>query len=195
VFRRNAGFLSPDREENARLALDGKSAHKKSWLGIAHEGWRNVQSARLSADQSGVGVSQKGPSSIISNSPIPVCTPSLAAVRLSVTLEDGSELATRILHTRDLFGESVLAGAATHESAVVTERTKAMFWSVVELEQQILRDPRLGLALMQYVLRRSESWRVASTTRPCTRLRSGSRWLSCTSPSYLPRPDRRAGCA
>jgi CRP/FNR family cyclic AMP-dependent transcriptional regulator len=56
----------------------------------------------------------------------------------------------------ELFGESALADE-NHgsEQAVALEDTQAMSWPIAEIENLILRRPRLGLALLQVVTKRN----------------------------------------
>ena len=44
-------------------------------------------------------------------------------------------------------------GMAKRKSGLL-ENVKTMCWSTAEIEQQIEREPRLGLALVQYLVRR-----------------------------------------
>src|SRR5204863_8509330 len=69
-------------------------------------------------------------------------------VKVSHTAPDGSQTVVRIVPPDGFFGESSLLGAQSDsESAVALENVKTMCWSNTEIEQQIEREPRLGLAL------------------------------------------------
>ena len=77
-------------------------------------------------------------------------------VKVSQTALDGSQTVVRIVPPDGFFGESsLLGGQADSESAVALENVKTMCWSTAEIEQQIEREPRLGLALVQYLVRQS----------------------------------------
>jgi CRP/FNR family transcriptional regulator len=68
----------------------------------------------------------------------------------------GIELLVDIYKTDELFGESALIGLCdTHEKAITFEDTKVMVWTRNEVEELILRQPRLGVALLQTLTRRS----------------------------------------
>ena len=73
--------------------------------------------------------------------------------RVSVTVvgSGGKEVVARIVGPEGAFGETSLIRSHALERAVTLDPCKVMFWSVEELEGQIERQPRLGLALMQHV--------------------------------------------
>jgi CRP/FNR family cyclic AMP-dependent transcriptional regulator len=78
----------------------------------------------------------------------------LGRVKLTNITDDGSQLVARIVSTEGLFGESSLIGAyPRHECAVALDNVTLMSWSATEIENQIEREPRLGLALSQYLVR------------------------------------------
>ena len=78
----------------------------------------------------------------------------LGRVKLTNITDDGSQLVARIVSTEGLFGESSLIGASRHnECAVALDTVSLMSWSASEIENQIEREPRLGLALSQYLVR------------------------------------------
>jgi len=52
-----------------------------------------------------------------------------------------------------MFGESGLIEAGIAESAVTMDETSIMNWTRNEIENQIERDPRLGIALSQFLVR------------------------------------------
>jgi CRP-like cAMP-binding protein len=75
--------------------------------------------------------------------------------RVKVTYsEEGPVTVSRIVTAEGLFGESALIGAENpSESAVVLDDVSVMSWTRAEIEQQIEREPRLGLALSQFLVR------------------------------------------
>jgi CRP/FNR family transcriptional regulator, cyclic AMP receptor protein len=75
-------------------------------------------------------------------------------VKIFHSANDGSETIVRIVNADGIFGESaLLRTSATHESAVSLESVKVMTWSSAEIEGHIQREPRLGVALVQYMVR------------------------------------------
>ena len=61
-----------------------------------------------------------------------------------------------IYKTDELFGESALIGMCdTHEQATALEDTKVMIWERHEVEELVERQPRLGIALVQWLTQRS----------------------------------------
>jgi CRP/FNR family transcriptional regulator, cyclic AMP receptor protein len=77
----------------------------------------------------------------------------LGRVKVTTTAEDGYETIARIVCAEDLFGEAVLVGGRPSEAAVALDTASVMSWSCPEIEQQIEREPRLGIALAQYLVR------------------------------------------
>ena len=73
--------------------------------------------------------------------------------RVSVTVVGaaGKEVVARIVGPEGAFGETSLARSRPRECATALHPSKAMFWSVEELEAQVERQPRLGLALIERV--------------------------------------------
>jgi CRP/FNR family transcriptional regulator, cyclic AMP receptor protein len=77
-------------------------------------------------------------------------------VTVATTAEDGRRTIVRIVGAEGLFGESALLGEhACAEQAVALEPASLMKWTTAEIEQQIERGPRLGVALAQYLVERS----------------------------------------
>jgi CRP-like cAMP-binding protein len=71
----------------------------------------------------------------------------MAADRVSMLVD--------IYQTDDLFGETAFIGSAeSHEIAIALEPTRVMTWSRDEVDQHMLRRPRLGLALLQMLAKR-----------------------------------------
>ena len=78
----------------------------------------------------------------------------LGRVKITTRAEDGFETIGRIVCTEGLFGEaSLIGGQARNESAVALDNVTLMSWTRSEIEQQIEREPRLGVALAQYMVR------------------------------------------
>jgi CRP/FNR family transcriptional regulator len=78
----------------------------------------------------------------------------LGRVKLTNVGEDGNQLVARIICAEGLFGESsLIGGSRRNESAVALDNVTLMSWSADEIEAQIDREPRLGLALSQYLVK------------------------------------------
>ena len=76
-------------------------------------------------------------------------------VKTSVPMDDGSQTVIEIFAAEDFFGESGLLELKQRgESAVALENTALMFWSTAEIEEQVERQPKLGLALIQTLVER-----------------------------------------
>jgi CRP/FNR family transcriptional regulator len=70
-------------------------------------------------------------------------------VKVSRIGEDGRETSVRIVPPEGLFGEYSLINTGGVERAVPLDRVQLMAWSRAEIEHQIEKEPRLGLALLQ----------------------------------------------
>jgi CRP/FNR family cyclic AMP-dependent transcriptional regulator len=72
------------------------------------------------------------------------------------TVEDGTETVTGIYRAEEFFGTGAILGGNVpqRERATALEKTTLMTWSRAEVEAQIERHPRLGLALMQVLVAR-----------------------------------------
>jgi CRP-like cAMP-binding protein len=78
----------------------------------------------------------------------------LGRVKITTTADEGFETIGRIVNAEGLFGESALVGAPSRtESAVALDNVSVMSWTRAEIEQHIDREPRLGIALSQYLVR------------------------------------------
>jgi len=78
----------------------------------------------------------------------------LGRVKIGTTANDGGQTVGRIVRREGLFGESSLIGPVNRsESAVALDNVTLMSWSRNEIEQQVEREPRLGIALWQYLVR------------------------------------------
>jgi CRP/FNR family transcriptional regulator, cyclic AMP receptor protein len=77
-------------------------------------------------------------------------------VKVCRMAEDGRQVVVDIYQTDDFFGESTfLSAAAREEQAIALESTKAMTWSTAEIEDLVVRRPRLAIALLQILVQRS----------------------------------------
>src|SRR5580693_1962254 len=78
----------------------------------------------------------------------------LGRVKIGTTANDGGQTVGRIVRREGLFGESSLIGPLNRsESAMALDTVTLMSWSRAEIEQQVEREPRLGIALSQYLVR------------------------------------------
>ncbi|MBV9508603.1 MAG: Crp/Fnr family transcriptional regulator [Acidobacteriia bacterium] len=76
-------------------------------------------------------------------------------VKVAVPLEDGTQTVVDIFTTDDFFGESSLLGAGkSTERAVALDNVTLMSWTGPEIEEQVERQPRLGIALLQMLVKR-----------------------------------------
>lgn len=77
----------------------------------------------------------------------------LGRVKTTSIAEDGCQTISRIVKTEGLFGESCLIGfRGAAETATALDAVSVMAWSRSEIEQHIEREPRLGIALSQYMV-------------------------------------------
>lgn len=78
----------------------------------------------------------------------------LGRVKISGTSDDGGQTIARIVCPEGLFGEAcMIGGASGTETVVAIDNVTVMSWTRAEIEQQIEREPRLGVALAQYMVR------------------------------------------
>ena len=78
----------------------------------------------------------------------------LGRVKISNAAERGFQTIGRIVCTDGLFGESCLIGTSPRaEAAVTLDNVTLMNWTRSEVEQQIEREPRLGIALSQHMVK------------------------------------------
>jgi CRP/FNR family cyclic AMP-dependent transcriptional regulator len=77
----------------------------------------------------------------------------LGRVKLTSISEDGTQTIARIVAAEGLFGEGSLVASRRSESAIALDNITVMSWPVAEVERHIEREPRLGLALSQYLIR------------------------------------------
>jgi len=75
-------------------------------------------------------------------------------VKIAGSNADGRETIARIVLKEGFFGESCLiTSGPTTESARALDATAVMAWTREEIGDQIVREPRLGIALIQLVIR------------------------------------------
>jgi CRP/FNR family cyclic AMP-dependent transcriptional regulator len=78
----------------------------------------------------------------------------LGRVKVGTTANDGGQAVVRIVRRAGVFGESSLLGLWNRaESAMALDTVILMSWSRNEIEQQVEREPRLGIVLAQYLAR------------------------------------------
>jgi CRP/FNR family transcriptional regulator, cyclic AMP receptor protein len=73
-------------------------------------------------------------------------------VKVATVAVDGCEAIVRIVPPEGLFGESCLIDHCGAERAVSLDRVQLMAWKRHEIEQQVEKEPRLGLALMEELI-------------------------------------------
>lgn len=76
-------------------------------------------------------------------------------VKVTIPIDDGTETVVDIFSTDDFFGESSLLGTAQYsERAVALDNVSLMSWTSREIEEQAERQPKLGIALLQMLVKR-----------------------------------------
>lgn len=77
-------------------------------------------------------------------------------VKVCRTADDGRQVVVDIYQPDEFFGECGFIGEKCRvEEAVALDATKVMTWSTAEIEELVVRRPRLGIALVQLLVRRS----------------------------------------
>lgn len=77
----------------------------------------------------------------------------LGRVKISHSDDDGTQTIARIICAEGLFGESALIGSGTRsETAIALDNVTLMAWTRNEVEANIEREPRLGIALSQHLV-------------------------------------------
>lgn len=77
----------------------------------------------------------------------------LGRVKTTSIAEDGCQTISRIVKAEGLFGESCLIGLrGASETATALDTVSVMAWGRNEIEQHVEREPRLGIALAQYMV-------------------------------------------
>lgn len=76
-------------------------------------------------------------------------------VKVSIPLEDGTQTVVNIFTTDDFFGERSLLGTQPGiERATALDNVTLMSWTSQEIEEEVARQPGLGIALLQMLVRR-----------------------------------------
>jgi CRP/FNR family transcriptional regulator len=75
-------------------------------------------------------------------------------VKVATTTEDGAVTIVRIAAPEDLFGEGSLLAENRPEQAIALDDVNTMAWTTAEIEAQIEEEPKLGIALSQYIVAR-----------------------------------------
>jgi CRP-like cAMP-binding protein len=77
-------------------------------------------------------------------------------VKFATPPENGRQTIVDIFNTDDFFGESCLLSSARHaEVATALDNVTLMSWEAAEIEDYVERQPRLGIALMQMLVKRT----------------------------------------
>jgi CRP/FNR family transcriptional regulator, cyclic AMP receptor protein len=77
-------------------------------------------------------------------------------VKVCRTTDDGRQVVVDIYQPDEFFGECGFVGEKHRlEEAVALDSTKVMTWTTSEIEELVIRRPRLGIALVQLLVRRS----------------------------------------
>lgn len=77
-------------------------------------------------------------------------------VKVCRTADDGRQVVVDIYQPDEFFGECAFLGEKHRvEEAVALDSTKVMTWSTPEIEELVVRRPRLGIALVQLLVHRS----------------------------------------
>jgi CRP/FNR family transcriptional regulator len=77
-------------------------------------------------------------------------------VKVCRSADDGRQVVVDIYQPDEFFGEcGFLDEKHRLEEAVALDATKVMTWSTTEIEELVVRRPRLGIALVQLLVRRS----------------------------------------
>ncbi len=77
-------------------------------------------------------------------------------VKVSIPLDNGTQTVVDIFTTDDFFGESSLLGSAQYsERACALDNVTLMSWTSGEIEEQVEKQPKLGIALLQMLVKRS----------------------------------------
>lgn len=111
-------------------------------------------------------------------------------VMVTIPLDDGSQTVVDVFATDDFFGESSLFGAAKYsERALALDNVTLMSWTNTEIEDQLERQPRLGVALIRVLVKRGwdfeerlQSFALDNAPERVVRslLRFADRWGSLT---------------
>ncbi|HEY2013449.1 MAG TPA: Crp/Fnr family transcriptional regulator [Bryobacteraceae bacterium] len=76
-------------------------------------------------------------------------------VKITRVADDGCQTVVAIVREDGLFGESCMVHSPLrNETAVALDKVTVMSWTEEQIEEQIERNPRLGWALSQYMVRK-----------------------------------------
>lgn len=76
-------------------------------------------------------------------------------IKVTMPVDDGTQTVVDIYTTDDFFGESSLLGSAQYsERALALDDVTLMSWTAGDIEEQVERQPRLGVALLQMLAKR-----------------------------------------
>jgi CRP/FNR family cyclic AMP-dependent transcriptional regulator len=76
-------------------------------------------------------------------------------VKVFIPLDNGAQTVVDVFTTDDFFGENALLGESQlAERAVALDAVSLMSWTSQEIEEQVERQPRLGVALLQMLVKR-----------------------------------------
>ena len=97
-------------------------------------------------------------------------------VGVSQIAENGSEVLLEIVRPDELFGESAFLDVPPSERATAIEKAKVMTWAVSDMEDLVMKRPRLAVALLQILAlrnaeftRRIESFSIDTIERRLAR--------------------------
>jgi CRP/FNR family cyclic AMP-dependent transcriptional regulator len=77
-------------------------------------------------------------------------------VKVAIPLDTGEQTLIDVFSTDDFFAESALLGAARHtERALAMDNVSLMSWTTEDIDAQVEREPRLGIALLQMLVKRA----------------------------------------
>ena len=106
--------------------------------------------------------------------------------------EDSTELLLEVLRTDDIFGESAfLEVCPSSEQATALERATVMAWSISDMEDLILKRPRLAVALLQLLAQRNADFtrRIESLANDCIERRLARTLIRFSERLGLPEED------
>jgi CRP/FNR family transcriptional regulator len=77
-------------------------------------------------------------------------------VGISQIAEDGSEVLLEVVRPDELFGESAFLDVSRRtEQATAIEKAKLMTWAISDMEDLVMKRPRLAVALLQVLAQRN----------------------------------------
>jgi CRP/FNR family cyclic AMP-dependent transcriptional regulator len=117
-------------------------------------------------------------------------------VKVSRLADDGHQVVVDIYQTDEFFGESALLNLPHRaEQATALENTKLMTWTTAEIEDIVMKRPRLAVALLQILVQRTIEFGHRIESFSVDNIAAG--WLvhSSVSPSAWVRPRTTGRCA